>query len=309
MWNKSYWLGVLALGFVACKGTTLIQNIEKPSFDAAYQSKRGQELAEKLGAASKVTFKKISEKPSSSVEVSNWFADNKLSLPAFPYHDGAVLQPLKKNKIGDYAKYRTATFNKKPAYLAMAIEQENWVFLIYGNPPNEMAVITDTWALIVRDKSTGAVKYSYDFTEFGMAPEFVHRDKNFVFQDILWAQIEDGVLYVSHAHWTYAESSKFQNAYITALDVNKGTILWRSQPLVANSVNFALHGNHIIAGYGFTLENEQLYALDKNSGAVVGSLELQAKSTSKKFIEYIIPKGNSLYIHAHDKQYVVEMVK
>ena len=284
-----------------------ISEIAKPSFEA-YQSRRNMDLVEKLGEPnSKIKFKISSQKSSSTAEIDAWFKDNELKLPSFPYHDGAALNPLKKMKIGNYDRYRTATINKKQAFLAQAIEQDDLVFLLYGNPPNEMHVITDTWAIVARDKKSGAEKFAYDMSTFGLAPDFVHRDKNFVFQDILWAQLEDGILYVQHAHWTYAESSKNMNAYITAIDAKRGEILWRSQPLVANAGNFVLMGNYIVAGYGFTLENSMLYALHKANGKVAGSLELQPKNDKKKFIDFIIPKGSQLYIHAYDNQYVVEM--
>ena len=47
-----------------------------------------------------------------------------------------------------------------------------------------------------------------------------------------------GVLYVSHSHNTYAKSSMGTNAYIIAVDLVTGKILWRSAPLVANASNF-----------------------------------------------------------------------
>ncbi len=313
---KKHFLGFwgLIIALAACKPTqkTTVSfsasTLEKPSFAEAYQSRRNMELVEKLGEPNnRITFKTTSEKTSSSAEIDAWFKDNELRLPSFPYHDGAALNPLKKMKVANYDKYRTATVNKKTAYLAQVIEQEDLVFLIYGNPPNEMHVITDTWAIVGRDKKSGAEKFAFDMTAFGMAPDYIHRDKNFVFQDILWAQHEDGILYIQHAHWTYAESSKNMNAYITAIDSKRGEILWRSQPLVANAGNFAIVGNYLITAYAFTLENAMLYALHKPNGKIAGQLELQAKNDKKKFIDFIIPKGSQLFIHAYDRQYIVNM--
>ncbi len=303
----------LFLALAACKPsqetalTLSAQQLNKPAFAEPYQSRRNMDLVEKLGEPNSVKFNLSSEKPSSSADIDAWFKDNQLSLSSFPYHDGAALNPLKKMKVGNYDRYRTATINKKMAYLAQCIEQDDVVFLIYGNPPNEMHVITDTWAIVGRDKKSGGEKFAFDMSAFGMAPDYIHRDKNFVFQDILWAQMEDGILYVQHAHWTYAESSKNMNAYITAIDAKRGEILWRSQPLVANAGNFSLVGNYIVSGYSFTLENSMLYALHKSNGKIAGQLELQPKNDKKKFIDFIVAKGSQLYIHSYDRQYIVNM--
>ena len=70
--------------------------------------------------------------------------------------------------------------------------------------------------------------------------------------------LEGDVLYVSHAHSTYAKSSKGYNAYISAIDLKTGQLLWHSQPLVSNAYDFLVKGDAIIAGYGFTAENDYL---------------------------------------------------
>lgn len=292
-----------------CKPSAALHTLPKPAFADSYQSTRNKALVEKLGAPTgQVKFVVTSEEASSLADLSTWFADNKLILNSKAYHDGAVLAPLRDTKLSqDWTKYRTTVIGKQTLQLAQVIEQDDIALLIYGSAPNEMHVITDTWALVIRDKKSGEVKHSFDFSNFGMAPEYVHREKDFVFQDILWAQVEDGILYVSHAHWTYAESSKSMNAYVTAIDLSKSEIMWRSRPLVSNAANFAIVGNFIVTGYSFTLENSMLYALHKSTGDVAGSIELEAKNTDKKFIEYIISKGTQLYIHAFDKKYVVQM--
>ena len=64
-------------------------------------------------------------------------------------------------------------------------------------------------------------------------------DENYVLQEVSWAAAASGVLYVAHHHRTYAKSSGGMNGYITAIDMAAGKLLWRSAPLVSNSVNFA----------------------------------------------------------------------
>ena len=95
-------------------------------------------------------------------------------------------------------------------------------------------------------------------------------------QKIKWAWQENRVLYVSHAHGTYARASGGSNAHIPALDTATGAVLWRSRPLVANAANFELAGDTIIAGYGFTAEPDYLYLLDKTTGQVHERVKLKS---------------------------------
>jgi general stress protein 26 len=299
-----------AIFVFACKPTEKIPKLSSkvldvPSFKTAYQSSRNTELLAKRGSPSGQVKFILHDTKEQQKDISQWMKDNGLTLPAFVYHDGALLAPLKKMKTEDWTAFRTYSINKQVLHLAQIIEQEDVVLMIYGSAPNEMHVIVDTWALVVRDRKTKAVKYTFDFSNYRMAPEFVYRDKDFVQQDVLWAQLEDGILYVAHAHWTYAESSRNMNAYITAIDAAKQEVLWRSQPLVSNAVNFQLKGEHIYTAYAFTQENAMVYALHKANGEIAGKIELEPKSNNKKFIEYLIFKGNDLYVHCSDKAYIL----
>jgi hypothetical protein len=303
-------LFVSTLFIFACKPTEKIPKItskilDVPSFTTAYQSPRNTELLAKRGAPTGQVKFIINDTKEQQKEASEWMKENGLSLPAFVYHDGATLAPLKKMKTQDWTAFRTYNINKQVLYLAQIIEQEDIVLMIYGSAPNEMHVVVDTWAVVVRDRQTQAIKYTFDFSNYRMAPEFVYRDKDFVQQDVLWAQLEDGILYVAHAHWTYAESSRGMNAYITAIDAAKQEVLWRSQPLVGNAVNFEMKGEYIYTAYAFTQENAMVYALHKANGEVAGKIELQAKSSSKKFIDFLIFKGGDLHVHCHDKAYIL----
>jgi len=296
-------VGLLAAAACKPKGKLLL---DTPTFDA-YQSERTKSLVQNRGKGGGVTFKVLETKPSKMIDY-EWFDSNKLVLPAMAYHHGAVVAPLKKMKTQvDWSKYRAETINKKSAALAHVIEQENVALLIYGNPPNELKVITDTWGLVIRDMKTQEVKHTIDFSNYCQAPEFTFRDKDFVWQDLLWAQVEDNILYFSTAHWTYAESTKGKNAYISALDLTTKTLLWRSEPLRCNATNFEIKGNHIFTGYGFTMENAMIYALHKIDGTDAGKIELRPKNSDKKFIEYLIFKDGKLHVHCHDKSYILQV--
>jgi hypothetical protein len=115
---------------------------------------------------------------------------------------------------------------------------------------------------------------------------------------------------VENAHWRYANSSYGHNAYITAIDVNKQDILWRSEPLVANAVNFEVLDQVIVCSYGFLREGAWVYALDKLSGQKVGEIKLTTddEKLTKKHPEYIFCKGQNVFLKTFDgSEYVLRM--
>ncbi len=63
--------------------------------------------------------------------------------------------------------------------------------------------------------STG---YALDFKKYVWPPRNLPGEKEFVYEELVWAREANGVLYVQNAHLTYARSSYGQNAYITAID-------------------------------------------------------------------------------------------
>ena len=82
------------------------------------------------------------------------------------------------------------------------------------------------------------------------------------------------MLYVANAHRTYASTTGNRNGYLTALDPKTGRVLWQSPSLVANADGFAVVGDVIVTGYGFTAEPDYLYALDRSTGRVLDRLPL-----------------------------------
>ena len=144
----------------------------------------------------------------------------------------------------------------------------------------------------------GGLEFAYDFSSYRYAPRNVESDRPYVEQRVLWADVKGDVMYVSHGHRTYAKSSHGMNAYVTAIDLRSGKPLWHSAPLVANAANFALVGDHLITGYGFTAEPDFLYVLRAKDGAAV------AKVPVKSGPSFIIPRGDRIYVRTYDRDYV-----
>ncbi len=149
--------------------------------------------------------------------------------------------------------------------------------------------------------SKGDLVAHLDFRAFTSAPRDVKDDAAYIAQGAQWAVVRDGVLYVSHAHRTYARSSGGQNAYVSAVALPSGSLLWRSAPLVANAGNFLLHEGYIVTGYGFTAEPDYLFLLDAATG------ETLRRTKVKSGPRLIFLRGGALYVRAYDTDYVFDL--
>jgi hypothetical protein len=290
-----------ALALAACQSGQKIVQVPKPSFLLEHYQSSTIDTNPRINL---VQFKLLSEKPSKR-KAEEWMAEEGLSLPAKVFHDGATTKALRKMQLSqefekDLRSYQAS--KDKTYYLAHIVEQDNELLIFYGNAPNEFHTITDVSLLRVYNKRDKAFTLTLDFNNFGYPPDFIHREKDFIFEDLLWARKENSILYVQNAHWTYAESSKKCTGYLTALDLSaKNKILWRSQPMVGNAVNFLDFDRFIVSAYGFTREDGYLYALDKQTGKVVGSIQLfKSSSSAQKHISFIIAKGRTIYVKLGD---------
>lgn len=164
--------------------------------------------------------------------------------------------------------------------------------------------------LVGMDPDTGEVRFAFDFSAFSAPPAVAKGAEALVNMDIRWALVDGDRLYVNHAHATYASSSRGVNAYITALRIPDGALLWRSQPLVHNGHNFALVPTStdpatnrplLITGYGFTAELDWMYLLDAETGAVLNKTKVLSGP------EYIVPQGEIVYVRAYNRDYAFRL--
>lgn len=147
----------------------------------------------------------------------------------------------------------------------------------------------------VVDGEKGEV-FELDFNDFEYAGDFKQSEKEFVRQQIRYAQVKDHILYLSIGHLTYAESSP-HNAYVAAVDLAEKKMLWKSQPLVSNAANFVIKGDVLLCGYGFTAEPDYIYQLDLGSGKVIDKTAVKSKA------DYLILKDNILYVRTYNTDY------
>jgi hypothetical protein len=144
----------------------------------------------------------------------------------------------------------------------------------------------------VRDE-VGDPLGAFDFAAYGHVPG----DGGHSRQAIAWAQVQDGVLFMSTRHMGYASDSGGLNAFITAIEIGSGQLLWRSEPLVSNSHNFLVHDGWIVTGYGFTAEPDFLFVLDMKTGEVVEKVKVKSGP------EVILEKGGRIFVRTYDRDY------
>lgn len=168
------------------------------------------------------------------------------------------------------------------ADLDFAIRQPPHVFLVYGG------------RYLVKGVQQS---YAFDFVNVLAPPNRGWPE------EIRWAREANGVLYVENAHLTYARATRNRNAYLTAIDVARKKILWRSRALVANARTFVLAGDLIVSGYGFTAEPDFLYLLDRRTGRVLDRLEVPSAP------EIVKRRGDLLYVRTYDRQVVARIVR
>ena len=188
------------------------------------------------------------------------------------------------NGISDVNQWIT---DNKLDFQSMPYSDENYIYNTNGYNG------FDTYELQLQELFGEGRFITLDFSNYNYADDFVELERDFVFQRIIWAKAENGILYVATGHYTYAASSP-HNAYITAIDLADYHVIWKTAPLTCNSLSFEVIGDAIVCGYGFTNEDDYLYILDKKTGLVQESISL------KKAPDYIYRQGDILYVHTYD---------
>ena len=199
----------------------------------------------------------------------------------------------------------------KPRFNAPATASARVTFTILSSTPIDPGRLTTApkprgLVLEGEDASSQHVvrapgRYAYDFVKYAWPPRIAPGEREFVYEQVVWAKEAGGVLYTETAHSTYASSSYGLNAYLNAVDLKTKRLRWRSPALVANADNFVLLGDVIVSGYGFTKEPDYLYAVDRTSGRVVGRVLLPTGP------ELIVRHGNVLTVDTYDHRLTIRV--
>jgi len=96
-------------------------------------------------------------------------------------------------------------------------------------------------------------------------------------QKVGWAARRGSILYFDNHHETYAGDSGNRTAFVSAFDLERRALRWRTRPLVARARNFLVLDDAIIAGYGMTREPDFVYVIDAPTGSVVACYDAEAE--------------------------------
>lgn len=94
---------------------------------------------------------------------------------------------------------------------------------------------------------------------------FLSRPDQLEIQDVRY---DGGVLYFNEGCQTYSKDAGGRCSSLVALDPVAKNVLWRSAPRTSNNA-FVIHGQYILAGYGFTDEPDFLYVVRRSDGKVM----------------------------------------
>lgn len=158
----------------------------------------------------------------------------------------------------------------------------------------------EPYILDIHEASTGALLYTYDFSNYRYADEYVKEDYDYICERICWAKARDQVLYVAIAHNTYAASAP-HTGYLVAIDMTTNEVIWKTAPITSNSWSCALVDGGIICGYGFTDEKDYLNVVDIKNGTITQQIPL------KTMAEYICEKDNQIYVITYNMEYVFDI--
>lgn len=197
------------------------------------------------------------------VSSTNAFSDRWHAFdPKLPF----FIAPIEKGKLPDGGVGR---------YIASSYGQEDLRAIIpdQARGPDRTILIYGGRYVALLDGSKA--ERVFDLEAFRHPPKADPQMKEFAIQDATYAQERDGVLYVCNGGGSYAKEVFGKKGYLSALDAKSGTLLWRSAPLTCNAT-FAVVGDHLIAGYGFTNEPDNVFVIRRSDGAIVDKVPIKS---------------------------------
>ena len=227
--------------------------------------------------------RQVSARPNAITDTDAWFDRTGVRLPAYVLPDEA------NGADGDQPP--GIPLEMRGLRLIQALRGDEATLLFYG-PDGSGARLLVGW-----DPGSSRALYAYDFKNWEETPGW---SSDFSASRLLWAEQKGRVLYVSHAHRTYAKETGGKNAYLAAIDLDRRELRWRSPALVANARNFLVQGDLIVSGYGFTAEPDYVYLVDAGTGAV------QGRHKVKSGPEILALHEGRLHVRCYDTDYVFE---
>ncbi len=212
-----------------------------------------------------VTLRQVSCTQNDITDTEEWFRNNGLEETAIRYENEAM------DEMRPRFRYESEIYHA----IAYGVH--------YGN----------TMRVAITDDGQQTLYGAYNFDNFQYPP----KARSGADHTLQYIKIEGNIMYVAHTGNGYAKAFQGQTGYISAIDMRTNEILWTTEPLTCNS-SFEIVGNSIICGYGFSDEPDYLFVVDKYSGQRVQKIFL------KKGPQYVVVKGNRVYVRTYSYDYV-----
>ncbi|MEL6547155.1 MAG: hypothetical protein AAFQ82_21190, partial [Myxococcota bacterium] len=110
----------------------------------------------------------------------------------------------------------------------------------------------------------------------------------------------DGILFLNANYSSYAKEVRRKTAYLWAVDPDSAQALWRSDAL-RSRYEFAVLGDVIVAGYGFTSERDYLYLLDAQTGRTLKKARLKSGPSQIRLV------GDDAHVATYGYDYVMRI--
>ncbi len=156
--------------------------------------------------------------------------------------------------------------------------------------------------LKIYDKDKQKLLYDFDLYTLINGPDEETGKSAAVTEFIRWAQMYKDILYIACGHNTYA-SSEPDSSYIIAINPNSKNVIWRSEPLVSNALNFRIVGDTIICGYGFTAEDDYIYLLDVHTGKTIDRIKVNTGPDQFEIVD------DTLYVATYNTAYTFKIIQ
>lgn len=114
--------------------------------------------------------------------------------------------------------------------------------------------------------------------------------------EVHFAQVVGRALVVAAWRNGYAKDVGGRTGQVAAFSIEDGSLIWASEALVATMGGFVVTRDHIVTGYGFTAEPDNLFALELATGKTVQKLPLRSGP------EVILQNGDRVFVRTYDSQ-------
>jgi hypothetical protein len=145
-----------------------------------------------------------------------------------------------------------------------------------------------------------SVEQLFDLGALRDPPKANPQWKRFASQDATYAQVVDGTLYVCNGGGSYAREVFGKKGFVTALELATGALRWRSDALRCNAT-FAVSGDYLVTGYGFTDEPDNLFLMRMADGATAGQVKLESGP------DLVTRVGQRVHVEAYGHVYDFEL--